>query len=150
MSGDKLIIKLTKPFPSLLPGLAMSWFAATDPSTPYSEQDVNSVVGAGPYYISSREVGRNVVLDRNKYYKGTRPANPDRIIIPVNVDENQGLLQVKAGQADYIGQTGVPGASAAGLGDEFGINKCAVLRPADGCDDLLGAQLAPGDSRSRA
>ena len=123
VSGDKFVIKLTKPFPSLLPGLAMSWFNATDPATPYSEQDVNSVVSAGPYFISSREVGRNVVLDRNKNYKGTRPANADRIIIPVNVDENQGLLQVKAGQADYIGQTGVPGASAAGLGDEFGINK---------------------------
>jgi peptide/nickel transport system substrate-binding protein len=123
VSGDKFVIKLTKPFPSLLPGLAMSWFNATDPATPYSEQDTNSVVSAGPYFISSREVGRNVVLDRNKNYKGTRPANADRIIIPVNVDENQGLLQVKAGQADYIGQTGVPGSSAAGLGDEFGINK---------------------------
>jgi len=123
VSGNKLTIKLTKPFPALLPGLAMNWFAATDPATPYSEQDANTVVGVGPYYISSREVGRNVVLDRNKNYKGTRPANPDRIIIPVNVDENQCLLQVKAGQADYIGQTGVPGASAAGLGDEFGVNK---------------------------
>jgi ABC-type transport system substrate-binding protein len=123
VKGDKLTIRLSKPFPALIPGLTMSWFNATDPSLPYTEQDANTVVGAGPYYISSREVGRNVVLDRNKFYKGDRPANPDRIIIPVNVDENQGLLQVKAGQADYIGQTGVPGASAAGLGEEFGINK---------------------------
>jgi ABC-type transport system substrate-binding protein len=63
------------------------------------------------------------VLDRNKNYKGTRPANPDKIIVSVNVDENQGLLQVKAGQADYIGATGVPAASAAELGEQFGINK---------------------------
>lgn len=123
VKGDKLTIKLSKSFPSLIPGLAMSWFTATDPSTPYSEQDAKTVVGAGPYYQSSRDVGRNVVLERNKFYKGTRPANPDRINFQVNVDENQGLLQVKAGQADYIGQTGVPGSSAAGLGDEFGVNK---------------------------
>ena len=41
----------------------------------------------------------------------------------MNVDENQGLLQVKAGQADYIGQTGVPLLPPPGLGDEFGVNK---------------------------
>jgi peptide/nickel transport system substrate-binding protein len=123
VSGDKLVIKLKKPFPALVSALAMNWFTATDPATPYSEQDMKTVVGAGPYYVSSREVGRNLVLDRNKNYKGTRPANPDKIIVSVNVDENQGLLQVKAGQADYIGATGVPAASAAELGEQFGINK---------------------------
>ena len=123
VSGNKLTIKLRKPFPALVSALAMNWFTATDPATPYSEQDMNTVVGAGPYYISSREVGRNLVLDRNKNYKGTRPANPDKIILTVNVDENQGLLQVKAGQADYVGATGVPASSAAALGEEFGINK---------------------------
>ena len=123
VSGNKLIFKLKKPFPALVSALAMNWFTATDPATPYSEQDMKTVVGAGPYYISSREVGRNVVLDRNKNYKGTRPANPDKMIVSVNVDENQGLLQVKAGQADYIGPTGVPAASAAELGEQFGINK---------------------------
>jgi oligopeptide transport system substrate-binding protein len=123
VSGDKLTFKLKKPFPALVSALAMNWFTATDPATPYSEQDMKTVVGAGPYYVSSREVGRNLVLDRNKNYKGTRPANPDKIIVSVNVDENQGLLQVKAGQADYIGATGVPAASAAELGEQFGINK---------------------------
>jgi peptide/nickel transport system substrate-binding protein len=119
--GNKLTIKLTQPFPSLVSALAMNWFTATDPSTPYSEQDVNTVVGAGPYYISSREVGRTVVLDRNKNYKGSRPANPDRIVVTVGGDQNQSILQVKAGQADL--EPIVPSAAAGALADEFGVNK---------------------------
>ena len=100
----------------------MNWFTATDPSMPYNEQDVNAVVGsAGPYYISSREIGRSLVLERNPNYKGTRPANPDRIVVTVDGDQNQSLLQVKAGQADYDPR---PAAAAAGpLGEEFGVNK---------------------------
>jgi oligopeptide transport system substrate-binding protein len=120
-SGNKLTIKLTKPFPSLVSALAMNWFTATDPATPYSEQDVNTVVGAGPYYISSREVGRTLVLDRNKNYKGSRPANPDRIVVTVGGESNQSILQVKAGQADY--EPLVPAAAAGALAEEFGLNK---------------------------
>jgi ABC-type oligopeptide transport system substrate-binding subunit len=119
--GNKLTIKLTKPFPSIVTALAMNWFTATDPAMPYSEQDVNAVVGSGPYYIASREVGRTLVLDRNKNYKGSRPANPDRIVVTVGGEQNQSILQVKAGQADY--EPLVPAAAAGALGEEFGLNK---------------------------
>ena len=79
VSGDKLIIKLTKPFPALLPGLAMAG-SRQQIRQPRIRSRTTRARRRGPYYISSREVGRNVVLDRNKNYKGTRPANPDRII----------------------------------------------------------------------
>ena len=119
--GNKLVVSLTQPFPSLVSALAMNWFTATDPATPYSEQDVNTVVGAGPYFISNREVGRTLVLDRNRNYKGSRPANPDRIVVTVGGEQNQSILQVKAGQADY--EPAVPAAAAGALSDEFGVNK---------------------------
>ncbi len=99
----------------------MNWFTATDPSTPYSEQDVNSVVGAGPYYISSREVGRTSCSTATRTTRASRPANPDRIVITVGGDENQSMLQVKAGQADV--EPIVPAAASGDLGDEFGVNK---------------------------
>lgn len=118
---NRLVIRLTKPFGSLTTALAMNWFTATDPATPYSEQDMNTVVGAGPYFVSSREVGRTVVLDRNRNYRGNRPANPDRIVVTVGGDQNQSILQVKAGQADI--EPGVPSAAAGALSDEFGVNK---------------------------
>jgi len=120
-SGNKLVIKLKRPFPSLVSVLAMNWFAATDPSTPYSEQDMNTVVGAGPYYVASREVGRTVVLDRNKNYTGSRPANPDRIVVTIGGDPNQTILQVKQGQMDL--EPAVPSAAAGAMFDEFGLNK---------------------------
>ena len=91
------------------------------PATPYSEQDANSVVGAGPYYIASREAGRTLVLDRNRNYRGNRPANPDRIVVTVAGEPNQSVLQIKAGQADY--DPLIPSAAAGALGDEFGVNK---------------------------
>ena len=62
------------------------------------------------------------MLERNKQYKGNRPANPDRIVATTNTDQEQSLLQVKAGQADHdLG--GVPAVSNASLADEFGVNK---------------------------
>ena len=142
-SGNKLVISLDKPFPALLTGLTMNWFTATDPSTPYSDQDVNSVVGAGPYFISSREVGRNLVLDRNKFYKGTRPANADRMVFTVNADENQSLLQVKSNQVDYD-LSGPPAASAADLGQQYGVNKSRFWVEPTGSTSYYGLNSLTG------
>ena len=63
-------------------------------------QGLNTYPAAGPYYIASRDPGRSTVLKRNPYYKGDRPANPDQIVFTPNVNVDQSLLQVKAGQAD--------------------------------------------------
>ena len=54
---------------------------------------------AGPYTIASRTVGSQLVLERNRFYKGNRPANADRIVITTNTDENQSLLQVRAARS---------------------------------------------------
>jgi ABC-type oligopeptide transport system substrate-binding subunit len=122
VSGNKLIVKLTRPFPSLTSVMAMNWFAATDPSTPYNEQDFTGAwVTAGPYFIASHDIGRSLVLQRNKFYTGKRPHNADQIVVTVGVDENQSVLQIKAGQADL---TATPAAAAAAsLGDQYGVNK---------------------------
>jgi ABC-type oligopeptide transport system substrate-binding subunit len=122
VSGNKLIIKLIKPAPYLVNVLAMNWFTATDPSTPYNEQDFSGKwVTAGPYFISNHDIGRSLVLDRNPAYTGKRPHNADRIVVTTGGDENQSVLQIKAGQADL--DSTPPSAAAAALGDEFGVNK---------------------------
>jgi ABC-type transport system substrate-binding protein len=122
VKGNKLIIKLTKPAPYLVNVLAMNWFTATDPSTPYNEQDFSGQwVTAGPYYISNHDIGRQLVLDRNKNYTGKRPHNADRIVVTVGGDENQSVLQIKSGQADL--DSTPPAAAAAALGDQYGVNK---------------------------
>jgi peptide/nickel transport system substrate-binding protein len=70
---------------------------------------------AGPYYIASRDPGRTTVLKRNPYYKGSRPANPDQIVFTSNTNQDQSLLQTKAGQTD-LDMSGVPPTAAATLG----------------------------------
>jgi ABC-type oligopeptide transport system substrate-binding subunit len=142
VKGNNLIIKLKKPFPSLTSVLAMNWFSAVDPAMPYSEQDVTKLVAAGPYFIAAREIGRNVVLDRNPNYKGKRPRNAERIVITVGGDENQSVLQVKAAQADYEGV--VPASAAAALGDEFNVNKSQFFVKPTASTSYWGLNTLPG------
>ena len=79
----------------------MPFFVAVKPSMAIDAKGINVYPSAGPYKIASREVGRQLVLERNTYYKGNRPSNADRIVYTVNTELNQSLLQVRAGQADY-------------------------------------------------
>ena len=79
----------------------MPFFAAVKPSMPINAKGENVYPSAGPYRIVSREVGRQLVLERNRFYKGPRPQNPDRIVITVLTEQAQSFLQVKAGQVDY-------------------------------------------------
>ena len=100
-AGQRLTLRLVKPDPTLLAQIAMPFFAAVKPNMPISPRGENVYPSAGPYRIVSREPGRNLVLERNRQYKGNRPANPDRIVVTVNTDQEQSLLQTRAGQADY-------------------------------------------------
>jgi peptide/nickel transport system substrate-binding protein len=120
--GQTLTIKLTQPNATFVPQMAMGWFTAVKPDLPYTSQGVNTFAAAGPYYIASRDPGRTTVLKRNPYYKGPRPANPDQIVYTANVDPDQSLLQIKAGQAD-IDNVGNVATSSASLAQQYGVNK---------------------------
>ena len=77
--GQQAHDQAPEPFPALANVMAMNWFAATDPATPYSEEDFSGTwVTAGPYSISSHDIGRSVVLERNPNYTGKRPATRTR------------------------------------------------------------------------
>jgi peptide/nickel transport system substrate-binding protein len=120
--GLTLKFHLTKPNATFVSILGMQWFTADKTSLPYSADGLNVFPSAGPYYISSRDPGRSTVLKRNPYYKGSRPANPDQIVFTPNVNIDQSLLQVKAGQSDLdIG--GVPPTASADLANTYGVNK---------------------------
>jgi peptide/nickel transport system substrate-binding protein len=120
--GQKLTITLNKPNATFVSIMAMQWFGAVKPNTPYSEAGLLTQPSAGPYMIKSRDVGKGLVEVRNPYYKGTRPSNPDQIVWTANTDQDQGLLQVKAGQVD-IDALGPPPTANADLGAQFGVNK---------------------------
>jgi len=120
--GQTLVIKLIRPNPTILAELAMPFFAAVKPSMAVDPKGISVYPSAGPYRIVSRSIGSSLTLERNPQYKGTRPANADRILYTVNTDQNQSLLQVKAGQADYDAG-GIPPTAHADLAQQFGVKK---------------------------
>lgn len=126
-SGSKLTIKLTKADPSLLPKLAMNFFCSIPKNMPIDPQGVNSFAGAGPYYVKSRAVNRQIVVQRNPNYKGPRPHNIDTFVLTVNTNQDQSLLQVKNGQADYDAG-GLPPTAHADLSKTFGVHKSGNFR----------------------
>ena len=120
--GQKLTVKLTQADPTFLAEVAMPFFAAVKPSMPINPKGENVYPSGGPYRIVSRDVGRQVVLERNKFYKGSRPSNADRIVITVLTDQAQSFLQTKAGQVDYD-MGGVPPTAHQELFNRYGVNK---------------------------
>jgi len=122
--GNKLIIKLSEKDGGLLDKLAMPFFCAIEPSkTPVNPQGVNTLPGAGPYYIADRTVGKQIVLKRNPNYRGTRPHRSDTIVLTMNTNAQQTFLQVSNGTyaADPSGLDNP--SAAADLAKQYGINK---------------------------
>ena len=120
--GQKLTIKLMKPDGSFLSKLAMDFFCAIPKSMPINADGENTFASFGPYYIASRQVGRQIILKENPNYRGPRPHNVNTFVFTVNTNLDQSLLQVKAGQSDYDAG-GLPPTAHAGLAQQFGINK---------------------------
>src|SRR5438874_1828483 len=120
--GNTLILKLTQPDGGMLSKLAMPFFQAISLKMANDPRGVDAYPSGGPYYIASRIVNRRIVLKRNRFYKGNRPANVDTFDFAVNTNLDQSLLQVKANQADYdIG--GLPPTAHAQLAQQYGVNK---------------------------
>jgi len=140
-SGQKISFTLVKPNATFVSILSMQWFTAVKPNMAYSSQGLNVYPAAGPYYIKSRDPGRSTVLARNPYYKGNRPANPDQIVITPNVNIDQSLLQVKAGQAD-IDLAQIPPTAASDLANTYGINKGRFFVGATSCVNYMGMNTA--------
>jgi len=96
-----LIINLKAPRPDFASIVSMPFFMAISKKTPFDPNGVKTPASGGPYFISARDIGRSVVLSRNRFYKGKRPHNPNTITISVNTNLDTSLLQVRSNQRDY-------------------------------------------------
>src|SRR5262249_10234327 len=65
-------------------------------------------------------------------YHGGRPANPEKIVWNMNTDQDQSLLEVKAGQADVDAAYTPPTANAS-LAAQYGVNKTRFFVGATSC-----------------
>jgi peptide/nickel transport system substrate-binding protein len=119
VNGDKLTIKLTAASPDFISRIAMPFFCAIPTTTPINPNGVDTVAGAGPYYISERTPNRRIVLKRNPNYTGDRPHNLSSMVYTVGVSPEATRLQVEKGDADYAAD-GVPPASYSQLGSKYG------------------------------
>lgn len=119
VSGDKLTITLTDVAPDFLARIAMPFFMAVPANTPVTSAGLKQVSTAGPYYVSKWTPNRQLVLTKNPNYTGDRAGNFDQIVYSVGVNQQQGLLQIQKGEADYAGD-GLPPASQSNLARQFG------------------------------
>jgi len=96
-----LVVNLKRPRPDFVSIVSMPFFQAIPKKLPIDPNGVKTYPSGGPYYIAARDVGRTVLLKRNKLYRGKRPHNPNLITIAVNTHIDTSLLQVEANQRDY-------------------------------------------------
>jgi peptide/nickel transport system substrate-binding protein len=116
-----LQIRLSRRAPDLLARLAMPFFQAIQTNLPIEPDGVNAPVHtAGPYYIARWERNRQVVVNRNRFYRGPRPHNVNSIVVDIGLPLETIKLNIDRGITD----TGdLPPAAHAELGRRYGVKK---------------------------
>jgi peptide/nickel transport system substrate-binding protein len=116
-----LQLTMTKRAPDLLARLAMPFFQAIATNLPIEPDGVNTPVHtAGPYYIQKWDRNRQVVVVRNRFYKGPRPHNVNSIVVDVGLPLETIKLNIDRGVTD----TGdIPPSAHAELGRRYGVKK---------------------------
>ena len=121
--GNKLTIRLTKVAPDFLSRIAMPFFQALPTNLPIDSKGVGAPLhSAGPYYVAEWERNRRLVVRKNPFYRGNRPANIAVWEFEANQNLDQQVLRIRNGERDWAAE-GLPPTAHADLAKEFGINK---------------------------
>jgi peptide/nickel transport system substrate-binding protein len=99
--GLRLVVKLTRPVPDFPARTTMLFFCAVLPTLPIDPEGVSTFAGAGPYYVAQHVLGRRLVLERNRFYRGKRPRNVDRFVVDFAANPNDALDRIEHGAADW-------------------------------------------------
>lgn len=119
-SGDTLKIRLTRPAGDMPGRLASPFFAPLPSATPPDFSGPSATwPSCGPYFVGSW-TDSQIQLDRNPFYRGPRPANPDRVIYNIGIALDAQRLRCERGESDICGVA--PGEVAA-LRNQYGINR---------------------------
>jgi peptide/nickel transport system substrate-binding protein len=118
-----LRIRLTKRAPDLLSRLAMPFFAPIPANMPINPDGVGApILGSGPYYIAKWEPKRSITLLRNRFYKGPRPHNVNRVDFDIGLPLQTIRLNLESNATDF---GPVPPAAHAELGQKYGVRKAS-------------------------
>jgi ABC-type oligopeptide transport system substrate-binding subunit len=115
-----LRIRTIQPVRDLVSRLAMPFFCPIAVGTPPAE--INNPPGSGPYYVADRVPNRQVVLKRNSFYRGSRRAHVDQIIMTIAGQEDC-RIAVEQDRLDYCAGAGVGDAAAHEIVKKYGINR---------------------------
>ena len=85
VSGQTVTFHLTRASGSFLARLAMPFACLVPRDLPVAPSGVDVLPSAGPYFIESRVPRRQIVLQRNPNYHGSRPANYDTIVYTIGM-----------------------------------------------------------------
>ena len=94
----RLQIRLTRPVGDFTARLTLPFFCPILPNTPIAE--INDPAGSGPYYVDDRVVNQRIVLKRNPFYRGDRPANVDQVVYTISESQEACLLDVEQDRID--------------------------------------------------
>lgn len=121
-SGRRLRIELRRPSGSLPIRLALPYACPVPLGFPVDAAGVPLVVGSGPYDITHYETGKLLVLERNGYYRGSRPHRLGRVILTIGGDVDANIRAVAQGRAEVLA-TGIPSEIGLDLARRYGVNK---------------------------
>ena len=114
-----LQVRTTRPLPDLVSRLTMPFFCPIAVNTP--PEEIDDPLGSGPYYIASRVPNRQIVLERNRFYRGPRPANVDQIVWSIGLGQAACQQAVEQDEQDWCAQ--FQQADVRELAARYGINK---------------------------
>ena len=123
LARHRLQIRLTRPVGDFIARLTLPFFCPVLANTPIEPGGINDPPGSGPYYVAERIVNQRIVLERNPFYRGDRPANVDKVIWTVGESREGCLLSVEQDRIDYCDTFGVPPNAYRPLGEKYGINR---------------------------
>jgi ABC-type oligopeptide transport system substrate-binding subunit len=117
----RLQIRLTRPAGDFIARLTMPFFCPILPGTPI--KPIEDTPASGPYYVAERVPNRRMVLQRNAYYRGARPANPDRIVWTIEPDADTRVRAVEQNASDFTYLFSYPDPVLHDLVSKYGLNR---------------------------
>ena len=98
--GLRLVVKFTQPVPTSRQGRPCC-STAPSPTLPIDPEGVARFAAAGPYYVAQHVLGRRLVLERNRFYRGKRPQHVDRFVVDFAANPADVLDKIEQGAADW-------------------------------------------------
>jgi ABC-type oligopeptide transport system substrate-binding subunit len=125
LGRHRLQIRLTKPVGDFVARLTMPFFCPVLPNTRIDPAGIDDPAGTGPYYVAERVVNRRIVLKRNTFYRGGRPANVDEIVFTVGESQEACELATEQDRIDHCVISGLvlPDATFRRIAQQYGINR---------------------------